>query len=149
MDNSLDEKKRWTISERLDIDHADSWVLSEHLFGKGMIDINDFEPDNYNYFLNNVSSRDGLITGLRQLSPLADDALSVAENMSERDFQRFKSALKAERGCEFGSAFPRKFRSLILPKNFVSTTILAEKYEAPLGVTLIQLSETNQRESPV
>ena len=149
MDNSPNEKKRWTISERLDIDHSDDWILSEHLFGDGMIDINDFESNNYNYFLDHVASLDELIAGLQQLSPLADDALSVAENMNERKFQRFKSALKAERDCKSRSAFPKKLGSLILPINFIQATVLTEIYEVSLGVALIKLDEKNQQKSLV
>jgi len=153
MGDSPGEKKRWTISERLEIDQAGEdrgtlWILSERLFG-GMTEINDFEASHYNYFLDHVSSLNELITGLQELSPLADNALSIAENMNEREFQRFKSALKKERNREFTSALPKKFGPLLLPNNFISATMLAEKYEVALGVALIQLAEIKQQESSV
>lgn len=147
MNNSSEEKKRWTISERFQEDQ-EYWILPERLFDSGMIDINDFEEHNYNYFLDHVFSLDELLTGLLQLSPFANDALSVAEKMNEQDFRRFKSALAKERSCESKSVFPGKFRSLILPKSFIQATIMAERYEVPLGVALIQLAELNQQESP-
>jgi len=149
MNSSTQEKKRWTITERLDIDQApNEWFLSKDLFGNNMIDVYDFEPANYNYFLDRVTSLADLIKGLQELSPLADDALSAAEKMNERDFQLFKASLTKERTHEIGSAFPKRFYPLIMPKKFISATIIAEKYEVCLGVALIQLAKIEQQKNP-
>ncbi len=121
--------ENWTLGTR---------TLSKELFGDAGCDINDFQIDNYTYFLDNVASCEDLVRGLRQLSPLADDALLIAGGMSEREFRRFKRALAKERRGEYSNA-PKKFRVIIMPERFTPAILLADKFQVPLGTALIKL----------
>ena len=114
--------------------------LPEELFGDAGCDIHDFEIDNYVYFLDNVKSCEDLIRGLRQLSPLVDDALLIAESMNKQEFLRFKCVLAKERREEYSNV-PKKFRTIMMPKQFVSAMLLVDKdkYEVCLGVVLLRL----------
>ena len=142
--HSTGNKTRTTAQERLKED-AEEWQLSRRLFGKDAgYDINDLEEASYVYFLDHVQSHDDLIAGLRELSPLADDALEVAERMSNRDFSKFKLALARERECHGQgeeSAFPAKYRILVLPRRFIQGSVLAEQFAAPLGAVLVRMLE--------
>lgn len=134
-----DTKTRWSFEERQEMGE-NCWTLSEELFGDVGCDINDFQIDNYTYFLDNVKSCENLIRGLRQLSPLADDALLIAESMSEREFHKFKRVLVKERCGEYSNA-PKKFRVIIIPKRFTPAIPLVDKCQVPLGAVLIKLIE--------
>ena len=124
-------------------------TLPKELFGDAGCDINDFQIDNYTYFLDNVKSCEDLIRGLRQLSPLADDALLVAEDMSEREFHKFKHVLAKERRGEYSNA-PKKFRVIMMPSLFTPAILLADKFQVPLGTALIKLieRESAKQQSP-
>lgn len=94
------------------------------------------------YFLNNVASLESLEEGLRQLSPLADDALAVAEQMDEEDFSEFKRALSHERHIaqEGGeSRMPIKYGPLLIPERFLVATPVAEKFAVGLGATCMRI----------
>ncbi|MFH1582182.1 MAG: hypothetical protein ABIA08_00230 [bacterium] len=134
-----DVKIRWSLSER----ENEAWFLSEKLFGDTGADIYDFEANNYVYFLDNVSSHDELVEGLRQLSPLIDDVLSIAEGINEQEFRRFKRLLVKERRGEY-SNMPKKFRTLIMPAQFIPATLLANRFEVPLGTALVRLIELEE-----
>jgi len=131
-------KTRWTLSERLS---SQGWTLSPNLFGDAECDIHGFDIKNYKYLLNHVTSRDELVQGLRELSPLADDALAIAEEMTKRDFRVFKRALVRERDEEIESGMPQKYQALLMPQQFIFATTLAEKYDATLGAVLIRSME--------
>lgn len=136
-----------TLQERIGAE-LDKWQVSDRLFGDPGCDIHDFEMGNYLYFLDNVKSLADLIEGLFVLSPLADDALEVAEQMNESDFYDFKIALAHERGiCQRGemdSIFPARYMPLLIPKQFVWGNFLADKFEVPLGTALIRIIESRQ-----
>jgi len=57
----------------------------------------DFEMRDYVFFIDHAQSLSDLVKGLVILSPFADDALAIAESMSEADFEEFKQALLLER----------------------------------------------------
>ena len=120
-----------------------SWRLSCDLFGDVGVIINDFEKDNYIYFLDNVKSLEDLLEGLRQLSPLADDALEVAENMNHQNFYKFKIALIYERRQE-DSKMPDRYLALVIPRWFMYALPWAEKYGVPLGNVTIRLMELEE-----
>ncbi len=125
-----------TLREKLD----NEWELSSELFGDVGGDIHDFESYNYVYFLDNVKSLNDLIEGLRQLSPLADDALKVAESMSDKNFHKFKKSLPEER-CGERSVMPKKYDALLVPKRFITVLPIAEKFLVSLGTALIRMIE--------
>lgn len=99
------------------------------------------EMSQYISFVDNVSSLEDLREGLGELSPFADDALAVAQSMTESDFCNFKLALPFERRGD-GSKTPRYSGAILLPERFVPAVLLAEQAGAPLGATLIRLLET-------
>ena len=102
--------------ERLELKLEDyGWSVSRDLFGDTGADINDFEIYNYTHFLDNVKSQKDLLEGLRQLSPLADDALEVAEQMNHQDFYEFKTALAYERKQE-DRKMHKRYLALVIPK---------------------------------
>ena len=122
MRHEIDRKKgRTTFQERQD---SVWWDLSHELFGDAWGDINDFELTDYRYFLDNVGSLEDLKRGLYELSPLADDALSVAEVMNNLDFAVFKLSLVQERESsrfqlQQQSTMPKKFLALVAPSKFI------------------------------
>lgn len=124
------------LEERL----QDRWTLPHELFGDIGSDIHDFELHNYTYFLDNVISRENLVMGLQELSPLADDALRVAERMTDGDFRRFKTALQVERRQE-NTVMPEKYFSLLIPKIFITAMQIAERFQVPLGAAAIRVIE--------
>lgn len=81
-------RRLWKLS-------CDGLELSHDLFGA--VPDHDFELHHYVDFLNKVSSRENLLRGLRELNPFVDDALVVAEAMTDEDFWEFKKVLKHER----------------------------------------------------
>ncbi len=113
---------------------------SRELFGNRGCDINDFELFNYTYFLDNVKSLEDLLKGLEELSPFADDALEVAELMTERDFCDFKLALVHERKRE-ESYMPERFFCLLIPDRIFAAQPIAEMFKVPLGAALIRIVE--------
>ena len=141
--------KRITIKERLEMEfdreEGYPWKLSADSFGDVGADINDFMMENYVYFLDNVKSLDDLRRGLIELRPLFDDALEVAEQMSIRDFSKFKRALRREhelsKGKEGKSIMPAKYGVILFPKLLVLSSELAEKALVPLGAALIRMAE--------
>ena len=121
------------------------WLPSQRLFGPpAMCDINDFEEAHYVYFLDNVSSWEDLIAGLEILSPLADDALSVAEEMGYPGFEEFKMIVRDRSKMESNPEIAEKFRKILIPSKFLAATIMAEKYEVCLGVALVRLMELTE-----
>jgi len=127
-----------TLRERLDA--REKWDLSPDLFGDVGADINDFEAYNYAYLLDHAKSLDDLIQGLSELSPLADEALEVAEQMNNKDFAEFKRALERER-LQKDSSMPSRYMPLLVPKRFVSAGIVAEMCVMPLGAAIIRIME--------
>ena len=130
-------KRKWSFGERQKMMEEKKWTLSSKLFGDVGCDIYDFEADNYVYFLNNIASRDELVAGLLELSPLAEDALPVVENINNKGFQEFKKILINERRGK-DSDMPEKFRTLILPERFIHAALLADEYCVPLGAALVR-----------
>lgn len=145
--NSPAVTQRPTLEERLE---AYPWELSE-LFGD-MMDINDFESHHYVHFLNKVKSVEDLREGLYQLSPLANDALEIAERMTKKGFASFKRTLlsaRIESGENqlplFGEARKRdisKYAALLVPRGFILASEIADKFHVSLGVALIRIMET-------
>jgi len=104
-------------------------------------DIHNFdEMSQYVYFLDTAGSQEELIEGLTELSPFADDALAVAQGMTNLDFAIFKLALLFERRGE-GNKMPKQFASILLPDRFVPAILLAEKARTPLGTALVRILE--------
>ena len=142
-------RRRWTIEERFwgflsDPQQTVNWCVSSDLFGDVGADINDFEGYNYSYFLDQVRSLEDFITGLADLSPLADDALDIAEVMSGADFLEFKICLAHERGQaamgNFGfSRMPARFLPLLVPRLFIKGAHLAATFGVPLGAAVIRI----------
>ena len=139
-----EERTRWTLKERFNNGQS-SWFISKKFFGSDVTDIFDFEPHNYTYFLDNVSSVGDLIRGLRELSPLVDDALSVAEGMNKIDFASFKLALIRERKIaldgEVGSIMPSKYNSVLMPSRFPFAYVVASGFRTPLGSALVRIKQ--------
>lgn len=138
-----ESKPRMTLQKRIG-----EWELSYRLFGNIGYNIYDFEMGNYVYFLDNVKSLADLIEGFIQLSPLANDALEVAEQMNENDFYDFKIDLAHERSIcqryEMDSIFPARYIPLLIPEQFVLGSLLADKFIVPLGTALIRIIESRQ-----
>ncbi len=134
-------EERFKLARKL---RENPWLLSSDLFGDPW-EMNDFEMRNYTFFLDNVRSLENLLKGLCELSPMADDALRVAEHMNHQDFYEFKLALAYERlVCERqqeDSKMPVRYDTLVIPRWFVYALPLAEKCVVPLGATIIRLME--------
>ena len=126
--------------ERLEEKLSEGWLLSPELFGDVGADIHDFFIGNYVYFLNNVNSLDKLLEGLRQLSPLADDALKVASRINREEFDYFKINIPNYRKGLRGN---HKYRRLLIPERFleVSLSEIPEKCQVPDGTALIRMME--------
>lgn len=134
----ITQEQKSKLEERL----CEKWLIPEELFGEaGGGVIYDFEANNYTFFLDNIKSLNQLLEGLQHLSPLVDDALSIAEKMKEKDFMKFKKDLQYERKME-DSRLPNKYHPLIIPQRFVLAIFSAEKYEVPLGTALIQMMKS-------
>jgi len=145
---------RRTLKEMQKIYYGSSYhYLSPELFGKdagaGIGDILDFEMEDYRYLLDNVKSLKDLIAGLAKLSPLADDALDIAENMTSLEFSTFKLALIKEREMaaeDYGeSCMPKKFMPLLLPERFIDAILIAKQAGVAMGVALIRLMEIEEK----
>src|SRR3989344_5948621 len=160
LDLSDQTKQRTTFEER-EAEGFGQWSVSRDLFGDdAWSDIHDFQSDSYKYFLDNVKSFTDLVEGLRQLSQFADDALAVAEKMSEKDFRKFKRALPGERRALSDSyeeqlqlyqkleppKIPRKYFALLIPKQFITAGFVADKFEVCLGAALIQIMKYERAE---
>ncbi len=138
----LTTEQKSKLEEKL----SERFALPKELFGENVgIDMNDFDMHGYIYFLDNVKSLVNLREGLEHLSPLADDALAIAEKMSERDFLRFKKALVHERKAYesdlYYSRMPRKYQPIVIPQRFFYAIMMAEEFKTPLGVVLIRIAE--------
>ena len=131
------QQEREKLEEKL----SEGWQLSQELFGDPGCDIHDFMLENYTYFINHVDSVEKLREGLRQLSPITDDALKVAESMSEQDFAYFKENLPAYRE---GTKTDKKYGTLLIPNRILAVGLLglSERYGAPDGAVLVRLMET-------
>jgi len=139
MRSTLDDRSK--LNQKLrGVKNYSSWNLSRDLFGDVGADINDFEAYNYIYFLDNVKSIEDLLEGLCQLSPLADDALEVAEHMDQQDFYEFKLALAYERRQD--SKLPNKYSALVIPNWFIYAIPVTDKCKIPLGAALIRVIES-------
>ena len=139
IDNDVKVKLKVRMSE-----NGWHWKLSGRLFGDIGCDIGDFEIFNYTYLLDNSRTREDLIAGLREISPLADDALAIAEQMSDQNFCDFKLALIQERKIAWqeedgGSVMPEMYSTLLIPKLFICAFFIADKFQVPLGAALIRI----------
>ena len=138
--------------ERMCLKLYEGWHLSPRLFDYDVgSDIHDFEMSSYVYFLDHVRSKEDLLQGLHELSPLADDALAVAERMSDQNFIDFKLALIREKqitsgGLTLESCMPKRFDHLVLPKRFLKVLLsgIPEKFEVCLGVALVRCVELEE-----
>ena len=143
---------RKTFENRMDrMGGCMDWELSPGLFGADVGgNIYDFEAENYVYFLDHIRSLGDLLRGLSELSPLADDALDVAERMDEQGFLEFKIALAHERGLkarvECGSKISPRYDHLLIPELFLAAIPVAEQCEAPLGAALVRMMTLRLRE---
>lgn len=125
--------------------NCSEWLPPKRLFGPpSMVDINDFEETHYNYFLDHVSSWEDLIAGLEALSPLADDALTVAKKMGYPGFKEFRAIIRDRNKMESEPEIADKFRVILLPSKFLTATIIAEKYQVCLGAALVRLMELTE-----
>lgn len=138
----MEQKTRWTLEDRYkDYKIKEGWSLPLPLFYNddsysGCI--YDFEIGNYISFLDNVKSLQDLIQGLRELSPLTDDALSVAEGMNDNDFIYFKLALIKERqnsklnnNFEQPNVMENKYLPILIPTNFIPASEIADLCKVP------------------
>lgn len=147
---SVFEKRQRQVEHNLDKGYG-SWDLSTSLFsssGEDMEDIycfGDSEKSGYAPFLDRVQTLTDLRRGLKGLSPLADDALAVAEAMAEADFVDFKLCLAHERrianDSEGESKMPKRYLPLLLPSAFLRAAPIAQKFNVPLGVAAVRLVE--------
>jgi hypothetical protein len=134
--------ERTSLQDRLQSDDPKPWLLSRSLFGDtGAGDIWDFMLENYFFFLENMKSWRDLIDGLEQLSPLADDALEVAETMSNQDFYVFKITL-ARASQEFVQ-IPLEYVAILTPNIFSLACPVTEKMAVTLGCAAIRIMELN------
>ena len=130
---------------------AIDWDISNHrAFGEdseGSIasQVWDFQMEHYVYFLDNVSSSDALIRGLNDLDPFVDDALKVAQLMTEVGFASFKLALiherKVARNEAAESIMPKEFSPVVLPLKFLWAMQLAHTAKVAMGTALIRTME--------
>jgi hypothetical protein len=108
----------------------------------------DFGIDHYRYFIDNAKSREELIAGLYELSPFCDDALTVAEQLTEAEFISFKLALPHERraatGEAGGSPMSPQFAPILFPENFFFALPIAQAGKVNLGTALIRLTEVGK-----
>jgi hypothetical protein len=120
-------------------------VLSKDLFGE--VPDCDFELVHYIGFLDRVASRNDLVRGLKELDPFVDDALSVAEAMTESDFHEFKMALVNERGQNHDnlSTMPSRYDALLMPERFIPAKIIAVKAATSLEVALMRIMQNEKR----
>jgi len=109
--------------------------LAPGLFREAGADMHDFEIWHYEYFLDRTESLAGLLYGLRELAPFADDALAVAETMDEEEFQVFKKALTEKQ------PIIAYYEPIIMPRRFVMGDFIAKKFQVSLGVALLALAE--------
>lgn len=136
--------------KKLGIMHTSlEWPLSI-LFGKPVskywlwaVSMYDFEMEHYIYMLDNVESREQLVSALQELSPLADDALSVAEWMTSVEFAEFREIVPrhhqaVREGVEPQEEVPEQFLKIMLPDQFLYAIPLAEKGVISLGVALVR-----------
>jgi len=147
LDLEKSEKTRWTLQDRQN--SQEPWLLCYEFFGEGKrdVEIYDFGAPNYTLFLDRATSKPVLIEGLCQLSPLADDALKLAEGLSPVEFLEFRETLTKERS---GTHTHRtsKFFEILVPRGFVEAQIISEIFEVSLGHTLIGLMELGQQRFP-
>ena len=131
-----------SLSTRLFTEHSERYYSDEKLRDRKIAIWNlDDEVASYKWFLDNASSLDDLILGLTELCPFADDALAVAQQMSEDDFVDFKLCLVAERRGE-DSSMSEAYRTIVLPEKILQGMLLAEKTKVPLGAALVRIFET-------
>ena len=118
------------------------WILSPGFFGES-IDMWDFEPRHYVYFVDSSDSRKKLLRGLGSLTPFADDAFDVARRMTKDKFCEFRRLLSYERKTlpNEKSHISSNYFPLIIPKRFIRATELSRIYGAPLGSVLIHLAD--------
>lgn len=123
------------------------WWISEDLFGEWDdrgVPIEDFQMENYRYFLEHLESLADLRRGLRMLYPFTDDALCVAESMTERRFQAFKRFIPESKEKK---RISKDFFTLILPESFMDGLSVVERFLVPLGVALIRIIEIEHKNS--
>ncbi len=135
--------KRRTLAELQDLFYG-QYFLSQRLFQcESSNELTDFEITDFGRFLDTVQTLGDLIEGLAELSPFADDALSVAESMTSDDFVTFKLALIHERKIVSGeedlvSNMPKQFVILLLPAQFMEAFFIAEQFQVSLSVAMIR-----------
>jgi hypothetical protein len=116
-------------------------VLSRDLFGD--VPDCDFELAHYVGFLDRVGSRNDLVRGLKELDPFVDDALTVAEAMTEEDFRGFKTALVLERNRnqdpDSQSIIPAHYHALLIPERFIPAKMIADRFATTLEVALLRI----------
>lgn len=123
----------------------------EMLFGSVVYyDINDISIEHWSYFLDHTRTLDDLLYGLYLLAPFVDDALKVAEAMTEQDFWTFKLCLAHERrvsqNSDMESNLPLRYYALVLPARFLEVLPVTEKCDVDLGVGLMRLYEIREKE---
>lgn len=121
------------------------WGLSQTVCPPYGYDIYGFRESDYVSFLDTVRTLSDLCSGLRELSPFADDALAVAETMNEMEFIEFKLCLAHERriarvGYGESKLLPRH-SSLVVPRFFLQASPIAERFNVPIGATMVRLIE--------
>lgn len=117
--------------------------LSKDLFG--YVPDCDFELTHYVGFLDRVGSCNDLVRGLKELDPFVDDALAVAEAMTEEDFREFKTALIKERSLNQNqdnqSTMPTRYGVLLIPERFISAKMIADEFATTLEVALTRIMQ--------
>ena len=135
-------RTKTALRKRLD-DLAFGLVLSKDLFGN--VPDCDFEPSHYVGFLDRVVSLSDLIRGLKELDPFVDDALVVAESMTEDDFRVFKTTLTHERNLKHNpdgrSIMPARYYALLMPERFIPAKMIAIWADTTLEVALMRIMQ--------
>jgi len=119
-------------------------VLSKDLFG--YVPDCDFESFHYVGFLDRVDSLSDLLRGLNELDPFVDDALVVAESMTEEDFREFKTTLTHERNLKHNpgsrSIIPARYYALLIPERFIPAKMIAIRANTTLEVALLRIMQS-------
>ena len=100
----------------------------------------------YSSEIKNVSSLTELRKLVRFYSPLTDDAIALADRMTEADFEQFKidrKKLSRARG-KTAEYLSDKWGDIVLPSLMLKVGLVAAHFHTPFGVAYIRMKEMGQ-----
>ncbi|MGH7782247.1 MAG: hypothetical protein ACREO5_00155 [Candidatus Binatia bacterium] len=96
----------------------------------------------YSKAVDDAKTLPALIQTLAEWKRFAEDALAIAEKMTDADFVEFRMLLAKERRGKFaGEQFSEKYGAIVMPEKLLISSLVESQYKVPWGLAFLRCEQ--------